>query len=343
MKSKIYGKTAEARKESSVSRKQRTDFSQSTSSPIDQILSLQRTIGNQAVQRLFKSGVIQAKLKIGQPNDIYEQEANRVAEQVMSMPEPRLQQQPEQEEEKEELIQTKPLAEQITPLVQRQVEPEDEEEEKVLQAKVNRSQAAEVGPDLKSRIQALRGGGQPLPKSVRAFFEPRFRYDFSKVQIHNNHKAVEAAQARNARAFTIGNSIVFGASQYSPHSTEGKKLLAHELTHVMQQSTGQAQSQYAKKIQSLSGQPDVVQCQRRRRRKSKRVRHTTDDVFIEIMMRNPDLAELITPNSLSGGKPPILKGGPVKGGEGHRWIFPIKHERLGGSLSISPEKVTTNA
>ena len=102
MKSKIYVKTAEARKESSVSRKQRTDFSQSTSSPIDQILSLQRTIGNQAVQRLFKSGVIQAKLKIVQPNDIYEQEADRVADAVMRM--------------QREVDQAKPIAEEITPL-----------------------------------------------------------------------------------------------------------------------------------------------------------------------------------------------------------------------------------
>jgi hypothetical protein len=74
---------------------------------------------------------VQAKLKINEPGDKYEQEANRVAEQVMSMPEPRVQRQEEEPEEEEEPIQAKPLAEQITPLAQRQVEPEEEEEEPV--------------------------------------------------------------------------------------------------------------------------------------------------------------------------------------------------------------------
>ena len=89
---------------------------------------LQRTIGNQAVQRLIKSGALQAKLKIGQPGDRYEQEADRVADAVMRMPEPGVQRQDEPEEEEEETFQAKPLAGQITPLVQRQVEPEEEEE-----------------------------------------------------------------------------------------------------------------------------------------------------------------------------------------------------------------------
>jgi hypothetical protein len=134
-RARIVAQKTEAKKENSVSRIRKTDSSRSTSSLIDQILSLQRTIGNQAVQRLVNSGVIQAKLKIGQPNDIYEQEADRVAEQVMRMPDPRMQRQAEEKEEEEELIQTKSLAEQITPLVQRQVE-EQEEEEDLLQTKL---------------------------------------------------------------------------------------------------------------------------------------------------------------------------------------------------------------
>lgn len=90
-RAKATAKTPESRRENSVPRTGKTDFSQSTSSPIDHVLHLQRTIGNQAVQRLFESGVIQAKLKIGNPNDIYEQEADCVAEQVMRMPEPAIQ------------------------------------------------------------------------------------------------------------------------------------------------------------------------------------------------------------------------------------------------------------
>ncbi len=86
----IATKSSESNKENSVSRARKPSFSQSISSPIDQILFLQRTIGNQAVQRLFESGVIQAKLKISQPNDIYKQEADRVAEQVMRIEEPQI-------------------------------------------------------------------------------------------------------------------------------------------------------------------------------------------------------------------------------------------------------------
>ena len=260
---RITAKKPEAKRENPVSRARKTDFSQTISSPIDHILFLQRTIGNQAVQRLFESSVIQAKLKIGQPNDIYEQEADRVAEQVMSMPEPRLQRQAEEEEEEEELIQTKPLAEQIiplvqrqgeeeeeetlqakpfssqiTPLIERQAEPEEEEEEpeeEVLQTKGRTGHCPEVIPELESRIQSLKGGGQPLPKSVRTFFEPRFGHDFSQVRIHTDGQASESVRKSNAKAYTVGRDVVFGAGQYAPHSTEGKGLLAHELAHVVQQ------------------------------------------------------------------------------------------------------------
>jgi hypothetical protein len=104
--------------------------------------------GNLTFQRLFKSGIIQAKLKIGQPGDKYEQEADRVAEQVTRMPEPLVHRQPEEEEKKEEeLIQTKTIAEQITPLVQRQVEPEEDE---IPQTKGHTCQTPEVTPDIES-------------------------------------------------------------------------------------------------------------------------------------------------------------------------------------------------
>jgi hypothetical protein len=91
---KATAKAPEAKRENRVSQSQKLELAQSISSPIDQIMFLQRTIGNQAVVNLFKSGVIQAKLKIGQPNDIYEQEADRVADQVMRMPEAAVSPQP---------------------------------------------------------------------------------------------------------------------------------------------------------------------------------------------------------------------------------------------------------
>jgi len=150
--SRLYAKIPDVQKSNSVLRIQRTKSSQPIKSPADRILFLQRTIGNQAVQRLIKSGTLQAKLKIGQPGDKYEQEADRVADAVMRMPEPE---------------------------VQRQVEPEEEEEEEMLQAKSREDATPEVSNDLESKINAIKGGGRPLAESERAYFEPRFSQDFS--------------------------------------------------------------------------------------------------------------------------------------------------------------------
>ena len=232
---KVTAKKPEARK-SIASQAQKSNHNSSISSPIDQILSLQKTIGNQAVQRMMKSRAIQAKLRISQPRDIYEQEADRVAEQVMRMPEPHVQRQTGEEKKEEELIQPKPLIEQITPLVQRQVEPEEEEEEEILRTKGRTGQIPEVTPENEFHIQSLKGGGQPLPKSVRAFFEPRFDQDFSRVRVHTGMLAADTAQAANAQAFTVGHDVVFGKGQYAPETDAGRRLLAHEFTHVVQQS-----------------------------------------------------------------------------------------------------------
>jgi len=214
-----------------------------SNAPIDHIMSLHQTLGNHAVQRLFESGTIQAKLKIGQPNDKYEQEADRVADAVMRMPEPQVQRQNEEDEE-EEMIQTKPIGDQITPLIQRQVEPEEEEEaepekeeeeEETIQTK-SEEQTPQVTSSLESKINALQGGGQSLSKETRNFFEPRFGQDFSNVKIHTDSNANQLARSINARAFTKGSDIIFGGGEYSPGSSDGKRLLGHELTHVVQQS-----------------------------------------------------------------------------------------------------------
>ncbi len=183
---------------------------------------------------------IQRKLTVNQPNDRYEREADRVADQVMRMPEPQgelVQRQsgcPECMEQ--EVIQTKPLTEQITPLVQRQ---EEEEEEEPIQAKHLPGKSSPVTAGLQSRIQSIRGGGQPLPQSSRSYFEPRFGTDFSLVRVHTNSQAAETAQSINAKAFTTGRNVVFGAGQYSPETSSGKRLLAHELTHIVQQCHGE--------------------------------------------------------------------------------------------------------
>lgn len=79
-------------------------------------------------------------------------------------------------------------------------------------------------------------GGQPLPQPAREFFEPRFNRDFSHVRVHTGARAAEAAESLNAKAFTVGRNVVFGAGRYAPGRPEGRRLLAHELTHVVQQS-----------------------------------------------------------------------------------------------------------
>jgi hypothetical protein len=80
--------------------------------------------------------------------------------------------------------------------------------------------------------------GQPLDASTRAFMESRFNHNFSNVRVHTGAEAASSARDYNSRAFTLGHDVVFGAGQYAPHSSNGLKLLAHELTHVIQQNGG---------------------------------------------------------------------------------------------------------
>lgn len=86
--------------------------------------------------------------------------------------------------------------------------------------------------------EVLRSAGQPLDPATRAFFEPRFGHDFSQVRVHNDAKAAASARAVNALAYTVGKHLVFAPGQYSPSTALGKRLLAHELTHVVQQAPG---------------------------------------------------------------------------------------------------------
>jgi hypothetical protein len=90
-----------------------------------------------------------------------------------------------------------------------------------------------VTPALANQITALHGGGAPLPAGERAFFEPRFGYDFSSVRVHTGAQAEATAQAAQARAFTVGRDVVFGVGQYAPGTGAGRRLLGHELTHVV--------------------------------------------------------------------------------------------------------------
>jgi len=251
-------------------------------------------LGRISIHPLCAAG-IQPKLKISEPNDSYEQEADRVADTVMRMSEPAIQRQSKSEEDennetKEEKIQAKPVADQITPLVQRQsensveekeedeeetVQPKsviqrqaesDEEKEEPVQAKAilgwsaslvqrQRENSAEKKEDtsiqakslhanmatrsrhLEAELDIMRGQGEPLPGSARAFFERRFGHDFGQVRIHADGQAARSANNISAQAFTRKEDIFFGNGRYQPHTAPGRQLLAHELTHVVQQAS----------------------------------------------------------------------------------------------------------
>ena len=166
----------------------------------------------------------------------------------MQMPEPALYRQAEEEEE---LLQTQPLGVQVSPFaqrqteeeeeellttpVQRQVEEEEEEEEELLQPKGNAGDMQTLESGVESEVKALKGKGRPLPEETRTYFEPRFGVDFRGVSIHTDTRAGRIAGMLNARAFTVGRDVVFGAGQFHPETGGGRKLLAHELTHVIQQ------------------------------------------------------------------------------------------------------------
>lgn len=200
---------------------------------------------------------VQAKLTVGAPGDKYEQEADAMAAQVMSMPEPATSVPVQREmapDEQEEELQTKPLADSITSLVQREAMPEEEQEiqTKPLNTSIQRDilpeeEAVQMKPalqrtgdgsfdassTLESRLSSSKGGGSPLPDAVRGFMEPRFGNKFDNVRVHTGSEAVQMNKELGAQAFTHGSDIYYGAGK-APGNNE---LTAHELTHVVQQNT----------------------------------------------------------------------------------------------------------
>lgn len=222
--------------------------SRRSSYPASPLKELQRSIGNHAIQRLIRSPYIQAKLNVSSPGDQFEQEADRVPETVMRMPADqvnpgatvskrtqisRLQRQCT---ECEETVQRQEFEEEEEP-VPTKLE-ENEEEKEMVQGKTAEGRGNQVHQGVQSRIDSFRGGGQPLPSTLRGYFEPRFGHDFGGVRIHTGAQAAEAAHSINALAFTVGRDVAFAAGQYSPETGAGKRLLAHELTHVIQQNGG---------------------------------------------------------------------------------------------------------
>ncbi len=164
----------------------------------------------------FQRLPIQRKLTVGAVDDPLEAEADAMADRVMRMAEPSFIQRKCAHCEEKEQVQRKPLAS----FIQRK-------------ADVGGGMASEA---ITNRIRATQGAGTPMPTSTRSFMESRFGTDFSSVNIHTGSDAVQLSRELNAQAFTVGNDIYFNSGKFAPDSSEGKQLLAHELTHTVQQN-----------------------------------------------------------------------------------------------------------
>jgi len=169
-----------------------------------------------------RSTNIQTKLTINKPGDQYEQEADLVADQIMRMPEPRM------------AGGSGNISKNQQPKIQRMCKQCEEE----LKTKARTDGAPQVTPQVQAGIHRLTGRGQRLSDHSRYFFESRFGKRFTDVRVHHDTHANRLAESVNARAFTQGNNIVFAHNQFQPETTVGRRLLAHELTHVLQNQTG---------------------------------------------------------------------------------------------------------
>jgi Domain of unknown function (DUF4157) len=188
-----------------------------------------------SARQISNNNILQAKLKVSQPGDIFEQEADRIAEKVMSMPSIFFSYSAAQPAEK--TTEGKGIDKKCAAC-----ETKGQKEEKIeISRKSSYASNLEASDQATSEINSMIsggiGGGTPLDSNTKEFMESRFvGYDLSNVRIHTDALAAKSAKSVNALAFTIGNHITFGEEQYRPNTMEGKRLLAHELTHVIQQS-----------------------------------------------------------------------------------------------------------
>lgn len=114
----------------------------------------------------------------------------------------------------------------------------EDEEENSLQRETAGDEALPASSTIEALLKSSRGAGSPLTESSRGIFESKLNHDFRSVRIHTDHTAAKLNQTLNARAFTTGNDIYLPSQEYQPNTPKGQELLAHELTHVVQQSAG---------------------------------------------------------------------------------------------------------
>lgn len=222
----------------------------------------------------FAPSAVQAKLSVSQPDDPYEKEADTMADQVMRMPDPVTADTPKEEEEKkvqpklteagslqraaapeeegeekvqakfdlpvlrkeqpeeEEKIQTKPMA---APVMGMASMPHAPPGSMPAIARKERGPPASTTHSFEQSLSNSKGAGSSLPDNTRTFMESRFQADFSGVKIHTGSTAEQLSRSIHAQAFTHGNDIYFNSDRYSPNTAAGGSLLAHELTHTIQQ------------------------------------------------------------------------------------------------------------
>ncbi len=234
---KLFAPTTDTKQQANAARAKppALDFSRTVSSQLSpdgrRAPQLPRGYGNQAMLRLMQRSrpAVQTKLTINQPGDAYEQEADRVADLVMRMTDADI------------ALSRAPLG------ISRKCAACEEEDKKKLQMKsAGRGELASAeAPPIVHEV--LREPGQPLDAATRAFFEPRFGYDFAGVRVHVGVAANKSAEAIKAQAYTFDRHLVFADGQYSSATRNGRHLVAHELVHLMQQAGNGGANQVAQK------------------------------------------------------------------------------------------------
>jgi len=241
-----------------------------------EILTLQRTIGNQGVLRLLASSRqhqrngeiprqssppdVRAKLTIGAPDDVYEKEADSVAEDVISNSSMLLRQGAAADATGSDDGPEKRNSPRAIPELRRKCSCGGSSEEECPECRIKRvalqrlSSGGDAGLEAPSIVDdVLATPGQPLAESARRTLEPGFGQDFSHVRVHEGSKAAESASAVNAVAYTVGNHIVFAAGQYAPETKDANRQLAHELTHTVQQTGGTALGRNVARLTQTQG------------------------------------------------------------------------------------------
>jgi hypothetical protein len=198
---------------------------------------LQRATSNNKIQRRAKLNDrfdfsrigIQPKLELSQPTDPYEQEADRVAVQITKT---------SGEDNPSSLFGVNNDKENPAgKCTACKISEEDDEEKQWI--RISRKPAEvtsfQITDEMADEIRNIRSGGTSLDARTKGLMEANFGYDFGNVRIHTDERAAKSAHLVNALAYTVGSDIVFGEGQYAPKTSEGRRLLAHELTHVVQQ------------------------------------------------------------------------------------------------------------